>query len=392
MKKQIYLDYASSTPVRREVLQAMLPYFNKKYANPSSLHAAGREVEDAVEEARKKVAGILNCKSEEIIFTSGGTESINLAIKGIALRTNGRRKGHIITTKIEHPAAVETCKYLEKQGFQVSYLDVDKNGLVNPKDVEKAIKKSTVLISIIYANNEIGTIQPIRRIASVAGKHKLPLHVDACQTGLLELNVKKLNVDLMTLNGSKIYGPKGIGVLYRKSNLQLEPLIHGGNQESTLRSGTEHVPGIVGFAKALALIQKDKNIIIKQQSSMRDYFIQRIQKNIPDTKLNGHPTSRLSNNINISFTGVEAESLLRYLSQEGIYASSGSACSSNKKDYRTSKKANKIEISRVLKAIGLSKEDALGSIRFTIGNGTTKRSMDHVVSVLKKIVISLRKI
>lgn len=372
----IYLDNAATTPVNPRVMKEMLPYFTTIYANPSSVHEAGRKAQEAVENSRKKIAEILHGKSEEIIFTSGGTESINLAIKGIALQ---KGKGHIITSKIEHPSVLEMCKYLERKGFLVTYLNVDKFGLINISELQKSIQKNTILISIQYANNEIGTIQPIKDIGKLAQRHNILFHTDACQAGNLDLNAEKLNFDLLSLNGSKIYGPKGLGILYKKKNIQLEPLIHGGGQEFLLRSGTENVPGIVGFAKALELVQENRVRENKKLTELRDYFIEEILKNIPNTNLNGHPTQRIPNNINISFQGIEAEALVQYLSQNRIYVSMGSACNSQE-----------IEVSHVLKAI--KAKNPLGAIRFSLGNKTTKKELEYVVEALKEMVESLRKV
>ncbi|MBT4111156.1 cysteine desulfurase [Candidatus Woesearchaeota archaeon] len=362
--KTIYLDHAATTPLDPRVKKEMDSI--KTYANPSALHQMGLEAKEILNNARNKVAKILNAEPEEIIFTSGGTESINLAIKGIG-------KGHIITSKVEHPAVLETCKFLERNGCNVSYLDVDKDGLISLKDLEKAIKKETILITIMYANNEIGTIQPVKEISKIAKKHKVPFHTDACQAGFLNLNI---NADLITLNGSKIYGPKGIGILYKRKNIKLEPLMHGGGQEFNLRSGTENLTNIVGFAKALELAQKEDNNKI---TKLRDYFIQKVQKEIPRTFINGHKTKRLQNNANISFLDVEGESILLYLDHKGILVSTGSACSSKK-----------LEISHVLDAIGIKHDAAHGSIRFSLGKSTTKIELDYVVKELKGIIHSLR--
>ena|SRR3989344_4286892 len=370
----IYLDHASTTAVDSQVIQAMQPYFSKIYANPSSIHAAGQEAKEAVEEARKKVATILHCLPEEIIFTSGGTESINLALKGIAFQ---KKKGHIITSQIEHPAVLETCRYLETKGLKVTYLPVDKFGLVSAAEVKKALRSDTILISIMYANNEIGTIEPILEIGKLVQQYKIPFHTDACQAGSLELDVEKMKVDLMTLNSSKIYGPKGIGILYKKKGLLLEPLHHGGGQEGGLRSGTENVAGIVGFAKALESIQKERAKENKRIQQLRDYFIVEVLTKISDSFLNGHPTKRLPHNAHFSFAGVEAEAVVRHLSQKGIYVSSGSACSSTE-----------IEVSHVLKAI--KGVHSLGGVRFSLGKGTRKEELKVVVKVLKDVVGSLR--
>ncbi|MDO8656968.1 MAG: cysteine desulfurase family protein [Nanoarchaeota archaeon] len=372
----IYLDHASTTPVDPAVLKAMQPYYNKIYANPSSIHAAGQEAKEAVEEARKKVAEILHCLPEEIIFTSGGTESINLALKGIALP---KKKGHIITSQIEHPAVLETCRYLERKGYKVTYLSVDKFGLISPAEVKKALRSETILISIMYANNEIGTIEPILEIGKLAQQYKIPFHTDACQAGLLELDVEKIKVDMMTLNGSKIYGPKGIGILYKKNNMLLDPLHHGGGQEFGVRSGTENVPAIIGFAAALELVQKEKTKENKRVQQLRDYFIVEVLTKISDSFLSGHPTKRLSGNAHFSFAGVEAEAVVRHLSQKGIYASTGSACSSTE-----------IEVSHVLKAV--KSAHALGGVRFSFGKETSKEELKYVVKVVKDVVESLRKV
>ena len=375
----IYLDHASTTHLDHRVNEYVKDYLDKHYGNPGSLHDLGIKAKSAISEAREKIAKILHCKTDEIVFTSGGTESINLAIKGIAF---SKSKGHIITSKIEHPAVLETCRYLERKGFSVTYLDVDKYGLIKLSDLKKAIRKNTILITIMYANNEVGTIQPITEIGKIAKKNKIIFHTDACQAaGVLTVNVNKLHVDLMTINGSKIYGPKGSGMLYIKKGTKIEPLIHGGGQELGLRSGTENVPAIVGLAEALRLANKEKNKEKTRLTKLRNYFIRNVKKKITKTRLNGHPTKRLPNNANISFLDVEGESLLLYLDNENIYVSTGSACSSNK-----------LEVSHVLDAIGLKHEIAHGSIRFTLGRNTTKKDIDEVMMVLPRIVKSLRKL
>ncbi len=371
-----YLDAAAATPLDPIVLKAMLPYLQKNYANPSSLYLLGQEAKAAVEAARATIAVILNAKPNEIIFTSGGTESINLAIKGIAY---GKGKGHIITSAIEHPAVLEVCRCLQQRGFSATYLPVDKYGLVNPLAVEQAIRRDTILISIMYANNEVGTIQPLKEIAALAKKHKIPFHTDACQAGNLELDVEKLKVDLLSLNGAKIYGPKGIGLLYKRLGTNLEPLLHGGGQESAVRSGTENVPGIIGLAKALELVQHNQPQENKRQASMRDYLIRKILREISSSSLNGHPLQRIPGNANISFAGVEAEAVVQYLSQKGIYVSSGSACSSHQ-----------IEVSHILKAI--KAPYPLGAVRFSFGKEITQKELDYVVNVLKGVILYLRKI
>jgi len=372
------MDYAAATYVRFEVKKTMGKYFSEEFGNPSSFNAIGLSAKNAVESSREKIAKILGCSQKEVIFTGSGTESINLAIKGIANAMKNKGK-HIITSKVEHHAALNTCKFLEENGFEVTYLDTDRYGLVHSKDVEKAIRKDTILITIMYANNEIGTINPISEIGRIARKHNIPFHTDACQAaGFLDINVNRLNVDLMTINSGKIYGPKGIGLLYVKKGILIEPLIHGGGQEFGLRSGTENVPYIVGFAKALELAQKEKNKESKRLKKLRDMLIKKLLK-IPKTILNGHPKKRLPNNVNITFLDVEGEALLLLLNEYGIYAATGSACASEK-----------LEPSHVILAIGLPYEAAHGSIRFTLGKKTTRQDIDKVAGVLPKLVENLR--
>jgi cysteine desulfurase len=374
--KAIYLDNAATTPVRPEVMAAMKPYFSKKYGNPSSMHRQGLLASSAISDSREKISKILNCDIKEIIFTSGGTESINLAIKGVAL---AKGRGHIITQKTEHHAVLKSCEWLEKKGFAVTYLDVDEFGLVNPNDVKNAIRKDTILVTVMYANNEIGTIQPISELGKICKEKGVLFHTDACQAaGYLDLDIERLNADMMTLNGSKIYGPKGVGILFVKKGIKIEPLLHGGGQESGLRSGTENVPSVVGLASALEIAQKEKASECKKLSVLRDKLILELLK-IPDTRLNGHQTKRLPNNVNISFPGVEGESILLKLNELGIFASTGSACS-----------AKDIKPSHVLLTIGLSHELAHGSIRFSLGLNTTEKNIDHVLKVLPNIISELR--
>ena len=370
-----YLDYAALTPIDPEVEKEMKKYNSISYGNPGSMHDAGLAAKDALDSAREKIAKILNCSPNEIIFASGGTESINLAIKGIAFASSGR---HIITSKIEHHAVLHTCEYLEKNGFDVTYLNVDKYGLVNPKDVEKAIRDDTILITIMYANNEIGTIEPMEEIGRIAKKHSIPFHTDACQAGLLDLDVKKLNVDLMTLNSSKIYGPKGVGLLYKRKGIVIEPIVHGGGQEFGLRSGTENLPGIVGFAKALELMQKNKSKESKRLIALRDKLIKGLLK-IPKAFLNGHPAKRLANNVNVSILDIEGEAVLLHLNEKGICASTGSACT-----------AKSLEPSHVITSLGLPYEAAHGSLRFSLGKYTTGKDIDAVLKYLPEIVKNLR--
>ncbi len=399
MKKNIYLDYAAATPVRPEVLEAMLPYFSDKFGNPSSFHSAGKIAKDAMETARETIAKILNCRTAEIIFTAGGAESDNLAILGAA-RANRDRGKHIITSKIEHPAVLESCKKLEKEGFEVTYLPVDKDGVVKLDELKKALRKDTVLVSIMCANNEIGTIQPIKEIEKIIrefrnskptpsnsplerGRTDIPyFHTDACQAaGVLDIDVVKLGADMLTFNGSKIYGPKGIGALYVKKGVKVEPLIFGGGQERKMRGGTENVPAIIGLAKALALAQAEREKENTRLIVLRDYFIKEALKKISGARLNGSAKTRLPNNINISVPRVEGEALVLYLDSFGIYVSTGSACSSAS-----------LLPSHVLLALGLSHDMAHNSLRFTLGRKTAKADLDYVLEVLPKIIKKLTEI
>jgi cysteine desulfurase len=399
--KQIYLDHAATTPVRPEALEAMLPYFFDKFGNPSSFHSAGKVAKDAMETARETIAKILNCRTAEIIFTAGGTESDNLAILGVA-RANRDKGNHIITLKIEHPAVLESCRKLEKEGFEVTYLPVDKEGIVKLDELKKALRKDTILISIMYANNEIGTIQPIKEIAKIIRNFKnsnLPppltppraggegkifpfFHTDACQAaGSLDMDVVKLGVDMLTFNGSKIYGPKGIGALYVKKGVKIEPLIFGGGQEHKMRSGTENVPAIIGLATALQLAQAEREKENARLIVLRDYFIKEALQKISGARLNGSAERRLPNNINISIPRVEGEAAVLYLDSYGIYVSTGSACSSAS-----------LLPSHVLLALGLSHDLAHNSLRFTLGRKTSKADLDYVLEVLPKIIKKLTEI
>lgn len=388
---KIYLDYAATTPVAKEVLQTMQPYFCQKFGNPASLHSFGQEAMKAIDFAREKVAKFLNCQTQEIIFTSGATESNNFAIKGVIAATSNK-KPHIITTKIEHHSVLEPLKYLEKQGYNVTYLPVDKEGILNKKSVQRALKENTVLVSIMYANNEIGTIQPIAEIGELIknenekrqkqGREKIIFHTDAVQ-GIEYLNcdVEKLGVDLLSFSGHKIYGPKGIGVLFIKQGTKIKKIQHGGSQENYMRAGTLNVPGIVGLGKAIELIQspshKKEIIAIKK---LRDKLVEGITKAISGTRLNGSNKLRLPNNANISFAKIEGESILLHLDFEGIAVSTGSACASGS-----------LEPSHVLLAIGLSHEQSHGSIRFTLGRNTTRNEIDYVIKILPDIIEKLRK-
>lgn len=374
---EIYLDHAAATPLRKEVEAVMKNFSRKNYANPSSLHQAGEQARRAREDSREKIRKILGASPQDkIIFTSGGTESINLALIGF-MSANKNKGNHLITTKIEHPAVLETCKFLENSGFKVTYLPVDDEGYMDLKELEQCITTETMMISVIYAHNEIGTIQRIKEISSIAKKHNLVMHLDACQAAALNLSVDDLGADLLTLNSSKIYGPKGSGLLYVRKGIGLSSLIHGGGQEDGLRGGTENVAAIVGLARALELIQEKKEQENKRQEKLRDNFINEILQ-ILGTKLNG-PKERLPNNVNISFIGLEAEEIIRHLSLERIFVSAGSACHSRK-----------IEVSHVLAALGMPEEESRGVVRFTLGIETTEKQLQITVKKLKKIVFSLR--
>lgn len=377
--RTIYLDYAATTPTDKRVLKEMLPYFTTKYGNPSSFHIKGLEAKKTITNAKERIAKILNCSSEELVFTGSGTESINIAIQGVA-RALKRRGRHIISTTIEHKAVLNTLKALKEEGFEITLLNVDKDGLVNQNELMDAIRKDTILVTIIYANNEIGVIQDIKNLAKIARERGVLFHTDACQAAsTIDIDVSHLGVDLMTLNGSKIYATKGIGLLYVKKGVNIKPIIFGGGQEEGLRPGTENVPAIVGMAKALEICEIEKEEERKRLTKLRDYFIRRITKEIPKTILNGHREKRLANNINISFLDVEGESILLHLSEKGICASAGSACTSSS-----------LEPSHVLIAIGRKKEIAHGSIRFSLGRFTTKKDIDYVMKVLPGIIKRLR--
>lgn len=376
---KIYLDHAATTPTRSEVVDVMLPYFTQQFGNPSSIYEVARINRKALDEARTTVAQALGATSEEIFFTSGGTESDNWAIKGIAEAYEKKGK-HIITSNIEHHAVLHTCQYLEKKGYEVTYLPVDEYGQISIEDLKNAIRKDTILISIMYANNEIGTIQPIEAIGQVAKEHNIIFHTDAVQAvGHIPIDVKKMNIDLLSLSGHKLFGPKGIGVLYIRKGIKIRSLLHGGAQERNRRAGTENVPAIVGLAKALELSIEEMETSNKKIIQLRDYLIQGVQEKIPYVRLNGHPTERLPGNINFSFQFIEGESLLIALDMHGIFASSGSACTSGS-----------LDPSHVLLAIGLPHEIAHGSLRLTLGSENTKEEMDEVLEVLPQVVQRLR--
>ncbi|MBN1160053.1 MAG: cysteine desulfurase NifS [Candidatus Diapherotrites archaeon] len=376
--RDIYLDHAATTYVLPEVKSAMDPYFCERFGNPSAFNSKGLKAKGALRNARKTVAELINALPLEVYFVGSGTESDNLAIKGVA-RANKEKGRHIITCKIEHHAVLDSCKALEKDGYEVTYLDVDKYGQIRLNDLKKAIRNDTILITIMYANNEIGTIEPIKEISKIAKEKGILFHTDACQAGgQLSIDVKELGVDLMTLNGSKLYGPKGIGLLYVRDGVKIEPIIHGGGQEKGLRSGTENIPSIVGFAKALELAQTSKDEESKRLILLRDKLKKGLLE-IPKTLLNGHPTERLPNNLNIAFADVEGESIILRLDALGIYVSTGSACTSKT-----------LEASYVVTATGMPDEIAHGSVRFSLGHRTTEEDIDYVLDVLPKIIEELR--
>lgn len=378
-KRNIYLDHAATTYVKKEVLEEMLPYFTQIYGNASSLHQYGRDARAAIDRSRKRVADALHAKEDEIIFTSGGTEADNLAIKGVAI-ANANKGRHIITSAIEHDGIIHTCQYLEKQGFQVTYLPVDEYGLVDPESVKKAIRNDTTLISIMTANNEIGTIEPIAEIGAIAREHGIVFHTDAVQAiGSIEMDVLKLNVDMLSLSAHKFYGPKGTGVLYAKKGVKFTPQMQGGGHEKKRRAGTENVPGIVGLGKAIEIATQNIASHAEHLSALRDRLIKGLYDRITDIRLNGHPTQRLPGNANFSFEFIEGESLLLSLDLAGIAASTGSACSSGS-----------FTPSHVLKAIGLPDEIAQGSVRFTMGDDNTEDDIDYCIEQLVKITGRLR--
>ncbi|MDD3520914.1 MAG: cysteine desulfurase NifS [Actinomycetota bacterium] len=378
--KRIYLDYAATTPIDPGVSEKINKISFELFGNPSSLHSFGREAGNALEESRKQIASIINARPDEIIFTSGGTESDNLAVKGAAF-ANRKKGNHIITSAIEHHAVHETCKYLETSGFDVTYIGTDSNGVIEPDEIKKALKKDTILISIMHANNEIGSIQPIGEIGKLARKYGIIFHTDAVQsTGHIDTDVELLNVDLLSASAHKFYGPKGVGFLYKKNNIVLDPQLHGGSQEFGLRASTQNLPGIAGMAHALEIAVKELNTESKRQVFLRDKLINSVLNNISNTKLNGHRTKRLPNNANFSFSFIEGEAILLSLDFEGIAASSGSACSSSS-----------FAPSHVLEAIGLDVETARGSLRFSIGKYTTEEDIDFTIKSLEKIITKLRK-
>ena len=377
--KRIYMDNAATTAVLPEVVEAMLPYFTTSYGNPSSIHAIGRDARKALDAARKSVAAVIGAQPQEIYFTSGGTESDNWAIKGAAFARRNRGN-HIITTTVEHHAVLFPCQWLEKQGFDVTYLPVDGDGLVSPQDVENAIREDTILISVMAANNEIGTIEPIAEIGKIARERNILFHTDAVQAvGAIPVNVKDWSVDLLTMSAHKFHGPKGVGALYIRKGIRIDPLLAGGAQERGQRATTENIPGIVGMARALEIANENMATNAATLTRMRDRLIQGILATIPDTRLNGHPTQRLPNNVNVSVRYIEGEAQLLRLDLAGVCGSSGSACTSGS-----------LDPSHVLLAIGLPHEIAHGSLRLTLGMDNTEEDVDYILAELPKIVTTLR--
>jgi len=375
----IYFDHAATTYVKPEVLNEMLPYFTEKYGNPSSIYSIGRESKRAIEEAREKVAKAINADAKEIFFTGSGSEADNWAIKGVAY-ANKKKGNHIITSSIEHHAVLHTCQYLENDGFEVTYLPVDADGLVNPDDVRKAIKENTILISIMFANNEIGTIEPIAEIGKIAKEKGIYFHTDAVQAvGNVPIDVNALNVDLLSMSSHKFYGPKGVGVLYVRKGVKITSFMHGGAQERGRRASTENIAGIVGMGKAIELATANLDEHIKKATVLRDKIINEISEKIPYIKLNGHREKRLPGNVNFSFEFIEGESLLLMLDMKGIAASSGSACTSGS-----------LDPSHVLLAIGLPHETAHGSLRVSLGDENTDDDVNYLLETLPPIVSRLR--
>ncbi|MDO8424573.1 MAG: cysteine desulfurase family protein [bacterium] len=381
MKKNIYFDYAATTPVDPRVLRAMRPYFSEKFGNTMSLHYFGQEAKQMLEESREKVANLIGVLPGEIIFTGSATESNNLALKGVAFANKNKGK-HIIISRIEHPCVLESAQWLETQGFEITRLPVDQYGTVNPNDVEKAIKKETILVSVIFVSHEIGTIEPIGEIGRICRQKGVYFHTDATQGfGKLPMDVNKMNIDLLTANSHKIYGPKGAGCLFVRKGTKIEPILHGGGHESGLRSSTVNLPAIVGFAKACEIYQKEGVKEAKRLTKMREDLIRKVLKSIPGSHLNGHPQNRLPGNVNFWFEFVEGESIIIQLDLLGVAASTGSACSSAS-----------LEPSHVLIAIGLKHEQAHGSLRITLGRWTRESDISYLLKVLPGIIENLRKI
>lgn len=379
MERFVYMDNAATTPVKPAVLEAMLPYFSENYGNASSIYRFAGKSAKAVNDARESIAAFLGAKPKEVYFTGGGSESDNWALKSVA--ENYQKKGkHIITTKIEHHAILHTCEYLEKLGYEVTYLNVDENGVVDLEELKNSIREDTILISVMFANNEIGTIQPIREIGNIAHEHGVLFHTDAVQAfGHEPIDVNDLQIDLLSASAHKLNGPKGIGLLYVRETVKIGSFVHGGGQERGKRAGTINTPGVVGFAKAVEIAKANMESKKQKETELRDYLVKRVSEEIPYIKYNGHPTQRLANNVNFSFRFIEGEALLISLDQVGICGSSGSACTSGS-----------LDPSHVLLAIGLPHEIAHGSLRLTLSEDNTKDDVDYVVDELKNIVGRLR--
>lgn len=371
----IYLDNSATTPIKSEVLQEMMPYLTTEYGNASSLYSVGRSAKRAIEKARNRVAELLNCNHNEIYFTGGGSESDNIALKGFAY-ANKEKGNHIITSKIEHPAILETCKTLERQGFEVSYINVNEDGIIDVEELRKSIKSNTILISVMIANNEVGTIQPIEEIAKIAHDNNVVFHTDAVQAiGNVQIDVEKMRIDMLSLSSHKINGPKGVGALYIKNGIEVEKFINGGHQEKDRRAGTENIAGIVGLGKATEIARKNMEKHIRNLSKVRDYYIKKVQKEIPNIRINGSMENRLPGNANISFKGVNASELIFKLDERGICVSSGSACSSGNTNP-----------SHVLTAMNVPEVYLNSAIRTTFGDNNTFEQVDYVVKILKQII------
>ena len=371
----IYLDNSATTPIKSEVLQEMMPYLTTEYGNASSLYSVGRSAKRAIEKARNRVAELLNCNHNEIYFTGGGSESDNIALKGFVY-ANKEKGNHIITSKIEHPAILETCKTLERQGFEVSYINVNENGIIDVEELRKSIKTNTILISVMTANNEVGTVQPIEEIAKIAHDNNIIFHTDAVQAiGNVQIDVEKMKIDMLSLSSHKINGPKGVGALYIKNGIEVEKFINGGHQEKDRRAGTENVAGIVGIGKAAEIARKNMETHIRNLSKIRDYYIKKVQKEIPNIRINGSMENRLPGNANISFKGINASELIFKLDERGICVSSGSACSSGNTNP-----------SHVLTAMNVPEVYLNSAIRTTFGDNNTFEQVDYVVKILKRII------
>jgi len=380
-RKRVYFDHSATTNVLPEVHEGMIPYFLQKFGNASTLHSYGREAKAALEDARKKIAGVINCEPQEIVFTSGGTEANNLAIKGVAMY-KGKMKGHLITSRVEHHAVLEPLDWLKRFGFEVTVLPVSSEGLVDPGEIEKAIRNDTVLITIMMANNEIGTIQPYKEVGKIALSHGIPYHTDAVQAiGKMPVDVKADNIDLLSLSAHKFHGPKGVGALYVKRGTKIEPIIHGGGQERGLRSSTENVPGVVGLGIAADIAKREMDKTCAKMKSLRDKMLREVPQLVGRSYVNGSVTKRLVNNAHFRFDFIEGEGLILQLDFKGIAASTGSACSTGS-----------LEPSHVLLALGLTHEQAHGSLRVTLGRENTEEEVDYFLTVLPEVVSKLRQI